>query len=43
MHALFSYNAPLNRDLCSLPNLAVFRQDNILALDFRPVITTFAD
>ena len=43
MHALFSHNIPLNCDFCSLPNLAVFREDNLLALNLRPMITTFAD
>ena len=38
-----TYNIPINRDFRSLPNLAVFWQDNLLAVDFRPVVTTFAD
>ena len=38
-----THNIPLNRDFRSLPNLAVFRQNNLLALDLRPIVTSFAD
>ena len=42
-HALFSYSIPLNGDFCGLHDPAEFWQDNFLTLDFRPIITAFAD